>query len=107
MGWFGDRFRAGIGGELQSERVAASSPTFPSAGFPELASKGHQLNTTASVRGQEYKLINSPEGRKAINNPWEWSGRVGAALLTSQFCRISAPAVQVNEHRPPSQHNSN
>lgn len=93
-----------MGGSQQPHLSAHSSPC---TGFSELASKEHRLNTTASVRGQEYKIINSPEGRKAINNPWEWRGWMGAGLLTSQFRRVSALAIQVNEHRPPSQHNSN
>lgn len=63
----------GEGSELESERLGwvglkpAAPPSHPFRSLHALASKGHQVNTTASVRGCEYKLINSPEGRKAIN----------------------------------------
>lgn len=107
----GDRDVLGKGSALEWERLGwglqpAAPPSRPFRSLYTLASKGHQLNTKASVRGPEHKLINSPEGRKTINKWWEWGEREGVGLFTRRLCRVSALAVQVNEHRPPCQDNS-
>ena len=106
----GARDVLGKGSELQWERLGwglqpAAPPSRPFRSLYTLASKGHQLNTRASVRGPEHKLINSPEGRKTINKWWEWWDGRGQVCSPPGFA-VSALAVQVNEHRPPCQDNS-
>lgn len=86
----GDRDVLGKGSELEWERlelgVAANSATFPPIrSLYTLASKRHQLNTRASVRSPEHKLINSPEGRKTINKWWEWGEREGQVYSPAGF----------------------